>query len=151
MAIAAAEHITNLLNGTINVIKTVIPIEFQMGKPQSEVDLHLKEEEQVGVIIGLEKEINGSLLFLASRAFFGECGNKMYGMPFEGEMLESFVRELGNILAGNIATQLSNEDITVDITTPRIVSEVSITDAEKQLSIPLKFGSEELTIVFAVY
>ncbi len=33
MAIATAEHITNLLNGTINVIKTVIPIEFQMGKP----------------------------------------------------------------------------------------------------------------------
>ncbi len=70
----------------------------------------------------------------------------MYGMPFEGEMLESFVGELGNI-----ATQLSNGGITVDITTPRIVSEVSITDAEKQLSVPLKFGSEEMTIVFAIY
>ncbi|WP_408008701.1 chemotaxis protein CheX [Pseudalkalibacillus sp. A8] len=151
MAIAAAEHITNLLNGTISVIKTVIPMEFDMGMPQSEVDLETKDDEQIGVIIGLEKEINGSLLFLASRRFFGECGNKMYGMPFEGDMLESFVGELGNILAGNIATQLSNGDISIDITTPRIVSEVSITDAEKLLSVSLKFGSEELMIVFAIY
>ncbi|MGP4081673.1 chemotaxis protein CheX [Pseudalkalibacillus sp. R45] len=151
MTLATTQHITNLLNGAIEVIKTVVPMEYEMGKPQSEIKFEHKDPQQAGVIIGLEKEINGSLLFLASKTFFGECGNQMYGMPFEGEMLDSFIGELGNILAGNIATQLASADITVDITTPRMVNEVSITDAAKLILLPLKFDTEELTIVFAIY
>ncbi|MGM7703145.1 chemotaxis protein CheX [Pseudalkalibacillus sp. Hm43] len=148
MTIAATEHITTLLNGTINVVKTVLPMDFTVGKPVN--DIESVDVHQTGVMIGLEKEINGSLLFLGSRDLFGECGNKMFGMPFEGEMLDSFMGELGNILAGNIATQLSTEDITIDITTPRVVESVSITEARKILSVPMKFDEEDLTIIFII-
>ncbi|MCF6138976.1 chemotaxis protein CheX [Pseudalkalibacillus berkeleyi] len=136
---------TNLLNGTINVVKTVLPMDCEVGKPQSSYDsVNLN---QAGVAIGLEKEINGTLLFLGSRELFGECGNKMFGMPFEGEMLDSFMGELGNILAGNIATHLSTENITIDITTPRVVDTVSFTADEKVISVPMKLDGFELMIL----
>ncbi len=148
MTITATEHITTLLNGTINVVKTVLPMEFTVGQPVN--DLESVDVQQTGVMIGLEKEINGSLLFLGSRDLFGECGNKMFGMPFEGEMLDSFMGELGNILAGNIATHLSTENITIDITPPSVVESVSITEAKKIFSVQMKIEDEDLTIIFII-
>lgn len=148
MATVATEHVTILLNGTINVVKTVLPMDFTVGTPKN--DLKSVDVNQTGVMIGLEKEINGALLFLGSRNLFGECGNKMFGMPIEGEMLDSFMGELGNMLAGNIATHLSTEDITIDITPPRVVDQVTISEAEKILSVPMMLGEEELTVIFII-
>ena len=39
-----------------------------------------------------------------------KIGESMFGMPLEGEMLESFAAEFGNMLAGNIATSLAGEN-----------------------------------------
>ncbi|WP_260285947.1 hypothetical protein [Peribacillus aracenensis] len=41
-------------------------------------------------------------------------------MPLEGEMLESFAAELGNMLAGNIATSLAGGDAFNDSTPPTV-------------------------------
>lgn len=42
----------------------------------------------------------------------------MFCMPLEGEMLKSFATELGNMLAGNIATSLAGGDAFNDSTPP---------------------------------
>ncbi|MCK1982500.1 MULTISPECIES: chemotaxis protein CheC [Peribacillus] len=51
----------------------------------------------------------------------GKIGESMFGMPLEGEMLESFAAEFGNMLAGNIATSLTDEDALIDITPPTVI------------------------------
>ncbi|WP_349408891.1 chemotaxis protein CheX [Pseudalkalibacillus sp. SCS-8] len=148
MTIVATENITTLLNGAITVVKTVLPMECEVGTAQN--TLESVNLSQPGVMIGLEKEINGSVFFLGPRELFSECGNKMFGMPFEGEMLDSFIGELGNILAGNIATQLSTEDITIDITTPKVVDSASLGTVERILTVPLQFDGQEMTILFTI-
>ncbi|MDR4925846.1 hypothetical protein [Peribacillus simplex] len=47
-------------------------------------------------------------------------GESMFCMPLEGELLESFAAELGNLLAGNIATSLAGGDAFNDITPPTV-------------------------------
>ncbi|WLD93230.1 chemotaxis protein CheX [Alkalihalobacillus sp. AL-G] len=149
MSVTATQHITNLLNGTIEVSKSMIPLKFQLGMPTTGADLDLAGE--IGVMIGLEKDINGSLILHGKETLFSQFGQQMYGMPFEGEMLQSFIGEFGNIIAGNIATHLSKLEITIDITPPRVVTEASITDATKIVSVPLQFDSGQLKIVCAIY
>jgi chemotaxis protein CheX len=149
MPVTATQNITTLLNGTIEVSKAVIPVPFQLGKPTTGAQFDSNVE--IGVIIGLEKDINGTLILQGKETLFGEFGQAMYGMPFEGEMLQSFIGEFGNILAGNIATHLSNKQITIDITPPRVVTEVSISDAKKMISVPLQFEGGNLLVVCAIY
>lgn len=50
-----------------------------------------------------------------------KIGEGMFGIPIEGEMLESFAAELGNMLAGNIATSLETENTIMDITPPTVI------------------------------
>ncbi|MFE4811849.1 hypothetical protein ACFQ9Y_11870 [Peribacillus simplex] len=47
-------------------------------------------------------------------------GGSVFCMPLEGEMLESFAAELGNMLAGNIPTSLAGGDAFKDITPPTV-------------------------------
>lgn len=48
-------------------------------------------------------------------------GESMFGMLLEGEMLESFAAEFGNMLGGNIANSLAGENALIDITPPTVI------------------------------
>lgn len=110
--------VRKLLNGTFSSIKTVVPIDFQMEKPQVlKQNLHLS----FGVLIGITGDIKGSLVFTGGSSTFGSIGEKMFGMPLEGEMLVSFSGELGNMIAGGLSTKIAESGTDINITSPTIM------------------------------
>src|SRR5690625_4037469 len=87
--------ITHLLNGTLLSLKTVVPMRFEVMKPQLiEKNFRLT----FGVFIGITGDIKGKLVLSSSTELFSSIGELMFGMPLEGEMLNSFSGELGNMI-----------------------------------------------------
>jgi len=131
--------IKELLNGTYDSIKAIIPVEHQVSKPNL-----IKGDVQLefGVLIGMTGDIKGQLILEGKSSVFEGLGQAMFGMPLEGEMLNSFSGELGNMIAGQLATILSTKDIITDITSPTIVyGAVRLAGYQHILSITVTFES----------
>lgn len=134
---ARSQNITNLLNGTVKVIKNIIPSNMNLHKPE----LH----EQVltltyGVFIGITGDIKGKMVLTGEPSIFGSIGEKMFGMPLEGEMLISFSGELGNMMAGGLSTNIIEQGIKTDITSPTILQgNTTLTGYKKALHVPVSF------------
>lgn len=130
--------ITELLNGTLSSFKSVVPLNFEITKPQLlESALHL----QFGVLIGVTGDIKGKIVFSGDTNLFGSIGEAMYGMSLEGDMLASFSGELGNMIAGGLSTNVVESGINIDITSPTIMQGNTFLSGYKQ-AIQLKFISE---------
>ena len=121
--------VTTLLNAALSSIETVIPIENQIQKPKL-----LKDNFQIdfGVLIGIVGDLEGKLVFSGNTSTFASIGKGMYGMPLNGEMLQSFSAELGNMIAGSISTNLSKNNTDVIISTPTILQGETILFGYKQ-------------------
>ncbi|WP_370521792.1 chemotaxis protein CheX [Virgibacillus sp. MSP4-1] len=141
----STESVTNILNGTIQSVRSVIPLNIDIGKPQ----LYEKPLElEFGVLIGITGEIKGSLVLAGSAPLFGSIGESMYGMSLEGEMLSSFSGELGNMIAGGMSTNAEESGTHTDITSPTIMEgNTSLKGFRKGLQIPILINeSEKFTI-----
>ena len=57
----------------------------------------------------------------AEKEMISKIGEGMFGMPLQEEMLESFAGELGNMLAGNMSTSISQKGFIIDITPPTVI------------------------------
>lgn len=79
------------------------------------------KQEFISVLIGMTGDIRVRIMIGGTNGCMGKIGESMFGMPLEGEMLESFAAEFGNMLAGNIATSLTDEDALIDITPPTVI------------------------------
>lgn len=112
------EYIKTLADGTLASMNEVIPMDFE-----TESSLHVKEELdiQFGVLVGFTGDIKGKVILKAETFVFSSIGEKMFGMPLEGEMLSSFSGELGNMIAGGISTNIAGEGIKTDITAPTVM------------------------------
>lgn len=134
-----SKAITTLLNGTIASIKNVIPIEYGVSKPQlSGESLKLG----FGVLIGITGDVRGKLVLSADSTVFGAIGERMFGMPLEGEMLVSFSGELGNMIAGGLSTNIVQSGITTDITAPTIMEgKTTLLGYERAIRLTVSFGS----------
>lgn len=105
--------VLELLNGTLGAIKTVVPLDFGLGKPFL---LDQSLQMSFGVLIGFTGDLKGKLVLKGNEALFGSIGEIMFGMALEGEMLSSFAGELGNMIAGGMATNLAEDGVFIDIT-----------------------------------
>nr|WP_226037134.1 chemotaxis protein CheX [Aquibacillus saliphilus] len=134
-----SQNVTNLLNGTITSIKNVIPLELNLDKPQiSEQSLKI----EFGVLIGITGDIKGKMILNGDPAVFGYIGHKMFGMPLEGEMLSSFSGELGNMIAGGMSTNIIEQGLGTDITSPTILEgKTTLRGYKKALLLPVSFES----------
>ncbi|OZU87192.1 chemotaxis protein CheX [Virgibacillus indicus] len=129
--------ITDLLNATYTSLKSIVPINYQMSKPQL---LGKTLNLQFGVLIGVTGDIKGRLILAGNPAVFSSIGESMFGMPLEGEMLSSFSGELGNMLAGRIATAIVESDIKTDITAPTIMEgNTTLSGYEKAIQLTAEF------------
>ena len=129
--------ITDLLNGTYESLKSVIPINYQISKPQL---LGKNLEFQFGVLIGVTGDVKGSLILTGDSVVFSSIGEAMFGMPLEGEMLSSFSGELGNMLAGRISTIILENGIQTDITAPTILQgNTTLSGYEKAIHMTANF------------
>lgn len=121
MAITTEERnltVRNLLNGTYTTLKSIVPIEYEATKPQI---LGNSLQINFGVLIGITGDVKGQLILAGEEPVFAAIGESMFGMPIEGEMLASFSGELGNMLAGGLSTNIIENGIKTDITSPTIM------------------------------
>ncbi len=113
------KSVTDILNGSITAIKSVIPLQVNVKQPSL-----LKEpfdQKDMAVLIGMTGDVRGRIIIDAATESFQAIGSSMFGMPLEGDMLESFAGELGNMIAGNLSTKLSDLDYNMDITPPTVI------------------------------
>src|SRR5699024_1140226 len=110
--------VKDLLNGAIEAVNQVIPLKPSILKPESKED---PIELSFGVLIGFVGDIKGKIMFVGDAETFANIGEVMFGMPVEGEMLTSFSGELGNMIAGNLSTNIHAKGWTIDITFPTMM------------------------------
>lgn len=113
------KSIATLLNGTNLALKTVVPIDYTISKPKLQKELVLV---QYGVFVGITGDIKGKLVLIGEQNLFSSLGEIMFGVPVQDEMLLSFSGELGNMIAGNLSTHITNEGVSIDITAPSIIT-----------------------------
>ncbi|UFT98278.1 chemotaxis protein CheX [Radiobacillus kanasensis] len=138
-AVARNEVVRELYNGTIQSLKTVVPIPHEVGSPQkSDTTLSVK----FGVLIGITGDIKGRILLKADPSIFSSIGEVMFGMPLEGEMLSSFSGELGNMIAGSLSTTIASKGITTDITYPTVMEgDTKLSGFNNSLLVTIDYGT----------
>ena len=95
---------------------------------------------QYGVLIGFTIDMNGKLILAGDTSIFASIGEAMFGMYLENEMLLSFSGELGNMIAGSLSTNLVENGIQTDITSPIVIQEnTTISDYQKGLHLTAVF------------
>lgn len=148
MSITTSERnkaVTELLNGTLISLKTVVPIDYQTMKPRLiEQDFQLS----FGVLIGITGSIKGKLVLTGKPDTFGSIGETMFGMPLEGEMLLSFSGELGNMVAGGLSTNMAEKGTNINITSPTIMyGDTTLSGYKQGLEVTVVFkNTKEINI-----
>lgn len=146
---AVSKHVTEIINGTVESVQSIIPFEIAIEQPSL-----IKEpliQADLGVLIGMTGDIKGRLIIEGTQGVIGSIGEKMFGMPLEGEMLESFTGELANMIAGNLATVVSQKEVEIDITPPTvIVGSTKLYGFERAFRVPVSLedkGSLQLFLM----
>lgn len=135
--LTVSQGVTEVLNGTIESVQSIIPFDVTIYSP-SLIEAPLVQTE-LGVLIGMTGDIKGRLVIEGNHHSIGSIGEKMFGMPIEGEMLESFTGELANMIAGNLATVVSQKEVSIDITPPTvIVGSTKLYGFEKAFRVPVE-------------
>ncbi|WP_246943925.1 chemotaxis protein CheX [Bacillus pinisoli] len=140
-------NITKILNGTIQSVKNVLPMSVTVSSPSLFKEKVIKSK--MSVLIGMTGDVKGRIVIDANPTTFSSIGQSMYGMELEGEMLESFTGELGNMIAGNLATNASQNELLMDITPPTIlVGEAKLSGFSQAILVPVSVSpSESLDII----
>lgn len=77
---------------------------------------------EMGVAISFADPISVRMIIDGERRMFSKMSEVLFGMPMEGEMLDSCVGEIANIIAGGTTTLLSDRGISADITPPSLLT-----------------------------
>ncbi|WP_144511385.1 chemotaxis protein CheX [Bacillus sp. FJAT-22090] len=147
---SASKHIQTILNGTIQSLKSVIPLTMDIKSPSLMVQPF--EQKEMGVLIGIIGDVKGRIIIDSTSNCFSSIGATMFGMPLEGEMLESFTGELGNMIAGNLCTSVASNGVEIDITPPTvIVGTTRLFGFQHAFKLPVEISDVgELTIILTI-
>lgn len=138
--LSSDKNITHILNACMEAIKNVLPMEAKVSSPTLITQPFI--QNHLSVLIGIIGDERGRILIEGSEDTFARIGEKMFGMQIEGEMLESFTGELGNMICGNLTTFTSNRGIHLDITPPTVIlGETKIYGFSKGINLPINLGS----------
>ena len=139
--------ITNFLDATLKSIHELVTIEAE--KP-SEMKVPLLQMDY-GVLVGILGDLRGRLFILGESAVFAHAGLTMYGVDLEGDMLESFVGEFGNSVAGHTATRLYHQAIKIDITPPTTMQgKVKLGGFGTAINVPFSLNGAKGQLVLAM-
>lgn len=125
-----------LLNGTIHAFQELLPDKVTIHSPTNYTEAHA--HLTYSVLVGMVGDMKARIIINANEAIFSKLCASLYGFQLEGELLESFVGELGNMVAGKLCVYSSVNDITLDITTPTVMigsTNVPITHSTFELPI----------------
>jgi chemotaxis protein CheX len=114
-----SKQVTTILSGTIESVKEVIPFDISLDTPV--IFTQPFTLQSFGVLIGMTGDVRGRLIIDGDEQVFSSIGEGMFGLVIEGEMLESFAGELGNMIAGTLSTSISQNGMEMDITPPTVL------------------------------
>ncbi|GEN57369.1 CheY-P phosphatase CheX [Halolactibacillus alkaliphilus] len=140
------EIIKDVYNGSIVSVKKIIPIDPEVSAPKL-IQPPLRVD--FGVMIGYTGNVKGELILQSNDAFFSHIGEKMFGMPVEGDMLDSFAGELGNMIAGSLSTYLSEQGLTTDITHPTILKgDATLSGFKRALLVEVAYPNDQILSIY---
>lgn len=117
-----AKIINPFIEASINIIEMTTGISPTLGKT------YIKEvpykSDNVLVLIGLTGKIAGSVVIAFTEHVACKIASGMMGMPVTqlDEIAKSAIGELCNMILGNTATIFGQNDISIDITPPTILT-----------------------------
>ncbi|QOY34972.1 chemotaxis protein CheX [Anaerobacillus isosaccharinicus] len=116
------KKLLHLVNGTISSLKTLLPLHNEF-EPVHVVNKH--GGFQFGTMVSFTGDIEAELILHGDSGVFSQIGQHMFGMPIEGELLESFTGEFGNMVAGNLSTLIVEQGFQTDISPPTLINETT--------------------------
>lgn len=116
-----SQNLKNLLLDSVRAsIGNIIP------KPLSQAEVSASNEpiskDEIGVAIHFTNS-EYCMVLDGQRVVFSRISEAVFGMYMEGEMLDSCVGEIANIIAGGTTTLLGNQGVVLDITTPSLLQD----------------------------
>ena len=151
MAAIRAEQINPFLMSARSVMQTVCGIDIKFGKIEK-TDFKLDGDPML-IMLGITGELSGQACFVMSIEIAKKIASKMMmGMPVEefDDMARSAISELGNMVMGNAATILSNNNVLIDITPPTIITgTTSIQSPDSTMfKVPLLYENYSVMLCF---
>ena len=116
---STSKYVQMILNGAISSLTTVVPVKLDVLAPTLTTPPY--EQKELSVLIGLVGGVKGRLIIDTTTDVISTIGQAMFGMSIEGEMVESFTGELGNMVAGNLCTVLEKDGLILDISPPTVM------------------------------
>lgn len=145
MAGINVNHINPFLAASSQVLKTMVNVDTKIGKPMIKDSAF--HNDTIVIIIGITGEIKGQVMIAIENYVACDIASKMI-MTQVGQLDDlamSAISELGNMILGNAATMLSNNGITVDITTPTIATgNVRFQGDVPNISVPLVYDDDKI-------
>jgi len=146
------KYINPFIKASTEVLKMIAQIDFTTGKPYMKMSPFTPSS--VLIVVGITGQIQGQAVISMSGDLAKTVASKMMmGMPVEelDEMAKSALSELGNMIMGNAATLLFNEEVMVDITPPSLMVGDGITISSSTMTtIGVPLNSEFGTMSFDI-
>lgn len=140
------EKILHLANAALTAVDQVIPLPCELGKMES-FDMPITQVE-IGGLVGITGDISLRLVLELTNQTVIHIAQVMYGFMLEGEMIQSFVGELTNMIGGHVVSYLSGK-MNVFLTPPTVlVGQVQLYGAKTAFVAPVKLGEN---MFFSLY
>ncbi|MBD8071388.1 chemotaxis protein CheX [Bacillus sp. PS06] len=129
-----------LINEIMQSINSVIPAQPTVNTSQA---IDFTKTIELGVSVEFTGDLKGNLFLNGERETFSTIAEMLYGMRLDGEMLTSFTGEVGNMIAGNLSTNLTKFSLKTDITFPVLMEEnaIQLEDKHQTIGIGLNYES----------
>jgi chemotaxis protein CheX len=141
----------NYINPILNSFASVMP---QLGLANvAKKGMSLKgrfiESPGVMIIVGIIGDIKGNIIYgLSLNDAKKIASTMMMGMPVDkfDELAQSAISELTNMLTATVATNFSNDNININISTPTLVHGEFTANASSDKVVCVEMGVNEMTI-----
>lgn len=149
--IISVNHINPFLSSAQQILAQVCSIQTNVGQLSKE-NMCI-DGESVFIMLGITGEMTGQVCIVFDLAVAKDVASRMMmGMPVAeiDDMAKSALSELGNMIMGNAATLLSNNDFRIDITPPTLGMGATRLSSPNMTSIkvPLVYESGEVKLYF---
>jgi chemotaxis protein CheX len=151
-----AKYVNPFINVSVNLLQQICQVEASRGQ------VYLKQSpftaDKIVVIIGITGDIRGHVFFsMDEKTALRISSAMMFGMEVSvlDEMAKSAIAELGNMIMGNVSTELFNDGTAIDITPPSVLASTEMnvsTKGQQTLCIPIEIentGKLEIDVVLA--
>ena len=151
MAAIKAEHLNPFLLSEKQVLQQVCNVDIQFG-PITKDDFFVSGEP-LFIMLGITGEITGQVcMVMGEETAMDVASRMMMGMPVTtlDDMAKSALSELGNMMMGNAATLLSNNNVRIDITPPTLLVGSAILSSPEMavVKVPLIYQNYEIQLSF---